>query len=43
MKFYVHCEDPEMTMVIKWENLNGKVSEMAEVTNINNLVSSLII
>lgn len=35
MKFYVHCEDPEMTMVIKWENLNGKVSEMAEIVKTN--------
>ncbi|XP_076092964.1 uncharacterized protein LOC143064197 isoform X1 [Mytilus galloprovincialis] len=31
MKFYVHSEDPEITLVIKWDKPTGTISDLSEI------------
>jgi len=32
MKFYVHCEDPEFTIVVKWEeSRSGCIEDISQV------------
>ncbi|XP_063422401.1 uncharacterized protein LOC134706948 isoform X2 [Mytilus trossulus] len=31
MKFYVHSEDPEITLVIKWDKTTGTISDLSEI------------
>lgn len=31
MKFYIHCDDPVFTMVVKWDEQTGQIKDVLKV------------